>query len=75
MNSEGFNFNDIGDHELASMMEELAEFHGNAVGSDEFLALTEKEIALIRKGAERLRRATDRHRSLSAMVFNNSNKT
>jgi hypothetical protein len=66
MSNESYNFNDIGDHELASMLEELADFH-----TDETEILTHKDIALIRKGAERLRRATDRHRSLSAMVFNN----
>ena len=66
-----YNFNDIGDNEIALMLEDLAEVHSNAVGSEEYLALTEKEIALIRVGAERLRRATNRHRNLSALVFNN----
>jgi hypothetical protein len=72
MNRKEYNFNNVGDNEIASMMDEMATFHENAVGSEEFLALTEKEIALIRKCAERLRRA--RSQRLPTLVFNNIHK-
>jgi len=64
--SDQINFNDIGDNELACMMEDVAHNQANSLHP-----LNGDEIMLILKGADRLRRASARHRSLSSLVFNN----
>jgi|LauGreDrversion4_2_1035121.scaffolds.fasta_scaffold2728328_2 hypothetical protein len=71
MSNESYNFNDIGDIELANMVDDLMNYGDE---EDTHLTLMDKDVALLRTCAERLRRASNRHRNLSKLVCNNSNK-
>jgi hypothetical protein len=70
MSNESYNFNDIGDIELTNIVDDLLNYRDD----EDTLTLMDKDVALIRTCVERLRRASNRHRNLSNLVWNNSNK-